>query len=1096
MAGDTFEKYIAEINKAYLRGDATEHTHRPALKALIESIDNKATAVNEPRRIKCGAPDLVVSRRVRRLDQNIGYIECKDIGTNLNEAAKSEQIKKRYLPSLRNFILTDYIEFWWYVGGKMRLKARLANEAGGKFKATEEGKKEVAELLGLFLKQEPEKITTAKELAVRMADLARLLRDITRETFKQEEERGTLHGQFEAFRQVLIHDLTEEQFADMYAQTISYGLFTSRCHIEDMTVFGQDKYAAFHGMNGQAREFTREHAAYLLPKTNPFLRKAFAHIAGPDLDDRISWLVDDIVALLRQADMGVILRDFARRKKRKDPVVHFYETFLAEYDPKLRKKRGVYYTPDEVVSYIVRSVDYLLKEKFGLKRGLADESKIKVDSRLRGNDKKEVHKVLILDPAVGTGTFLFEAIDQIHKKFKGQKGMWSGYVREHLLPRLFGFEIQMAPYAVCHMKLGLQLAETGYDFGSDERLGIYLTNTLEEAEETTRTLFAQWLSEEATAANKVKKDLPIMVILGNPPYAGISANRGEWITNLIKSYREVDGQPLGEKKVWVKNDYVKFIRFGQWRIEQTGYGILGFITDHSYLDSPTFRGMRRSLMNTFGDIYILNLHGNSKRRERTPSGGKDESVFDIMEGTAITLLVRNGGHETTQVYYADIWGKREGKYQVLAETDAEQTDWISISPTGPFYDFLPRDHKLEEEYDSAYKVTQIFPKGSNGVQTSRDQLAVDFDNDSLRKRIIRFCDLRISEARIRAEFFGGKAAGNYHPGDTREWLLSDARKKLQNKALWKDAIIPYLYRPFDKRCVVYSQSIVDWPRHDVMRHLQKKNVALCVGRAGLVRSGDWDLAYCTSHVCDHNIFYRGSSLNFPLYLYVDGNDRKFSETSDWKNDENGRSPNLLPEFVAELGRRVGLEFVSDGHGELRRTFGPEDVFDYIYGLLHSPEYRRRYAEFLNIDFPRVPWPKNREIFKKVCWAGEELVKLHLMEAEVLEEADKRVLFDVKGGNIVEKGYPEYVAHADTPEKGRVYINKDQFFEGVRPEVWEFHIGGYQVCEKWLKDRRGKELSYEDQKHYQKIVVALGETIRLMIEPCLSEMFEEGGHSQF
>ncbi|MFH1884361.1 MAG: DNA methyltransferase, partial [Planctomycetota bacterium] len=417
MPRDVFGKYLSEINKAYLRGDATEHTHRPALKALIEGLAKKITATNEPKRTACGAPDYVVSRRTKGLDQNIGYIEAKDIGTNLTEAAKTEQIKRRYLPSLHNFILTDYIEFRWYTYEELRLTARLAREGkGGAFELTEQGLADVEELLGLFLQHEPEKISGAKELAVRMAGLAKLLRNITKRTFEQEGKRGPLHTQLEAFRKVLLHGLTEEQFADMYAQSIAYGLFAARCHIEGITVFGKDKYAAFHGIDEKADELTRQHAAYLLPKTNPFLRKIFGQIVGPELDDRLAWLVDDIVKLLREAKMEVILRGFGRKRGRSDPVVHFYETFLKEYDPELRELRGVYYTPDEVVSYIVRSVDYLLKTKFGLKHGLADESKIKVDSRLRGNDKegdssaspqndkREVHRVLIFDPAVGTGT--------------------------------------------------------------------------------------------------------------------------------------------------------------------------------------------------------------------------------------------------------------------------------------------------------------------------------------------------------------------------------------------------------------------------------------------------------------------------------------------------------------------------------------------------------------------------------------------------------------------------------------------------------------------------------------------------------------------
>ena len=618
-----------------------------------------------------------------------------------------------------------------------------------------------------------------------------------------------------------------------------------------------------------------------------------------------------------------MLRDFAKRKGRRDPVVHFYETFLAQYDPKMRKKRGVYYTPDEVVSYIVRSVDYLLKTKFGLKRGLADESKIKVDSRprsgsrtsLRGNYKEEVHRVLILDPAVGTGTFLFEVIDEIHRRFKRQKGMWSGYVREHLLPRLFGFEIQMAPYAVCHMKLGLQLAETGYDFESDERLGTYLTNTLEEAEEISKNVFVQWLSEEARAANKVKKELPIMVVLGNPPYAGISANRGPWIDNLIKAYREVDGEPLGEKKVWVKNDYVKFIRFGQWRIEQTGCGILGFITDHSYLDSPTFRGMRQNLMKTFDEIYLLNLHGNKKRRETTPDGGEDENVFDITEGTVVGLFVKCPRGNGAAVYYADLWGTRKSKYEVLSGGDLRGTDWKEIRPISPFYEFVPVNRERQWEYTQGWKITEIFPTGSNGVQTLRDQLVVGFDSTSLEKRIERFEDPNRSDYEIRNEFFRSKTGDKYLAGDTREWKLSDARISLQTDPAWRENVTRYLYRPFDARFILYVDMMVDWPRRDVMRHLMEANKALCVGRAGLVTSGEWDLVFCTGEVCDHNIFYRGSSFNMPLYLYP-GEEQADMDYENWSKGKDGRAPNLSREFVEEFGEKVKLEFVSDGRGNL------------------------------------------------------------------------------------------------------------------------------------------------------------------------------------
>jgi len=1064
MPSNIFDKYISEINTAYLRGDSTEHTHRPALKALVEVLSKKITATNEPSRIECGAPDFIVSRIQKRIDQTIGYIECKDIGKDLKSESKTEQIKKRYLPSLHNFIFTDYIEFWWYVDGEKRLTAKLAEERKGTFRITEKGQKDLAVLFDCFFAQETQRISTAKELAIKMAHKAQMMRDVIAKTFDKEREAGPLHGQFEGFKEVLLHDLSEQEFADMYAQTISYGLFTARCHIDEITLYGKDKHAVFHGMNGKTGEFTREHAAFMLPKTNPFLRSVFSHIAGPDLDDRVAWLVDDLVELLRLADMSQVLRDFAKKKGRRDPVVHFYETFLAEYDPKMRKKRGVYYTPDEVVSYIVRSVDWLLKEKFGIKRGLADESKVTIDG-------KETHKVLILDPAVGTGTFLFEVIELIHSRFKRQKGMWSSYVREHLLPRLFGFEIQMAPYAVCHMKLGLELAETGYDFESDERLGIYLTNTLEEAEEISKNVFVQWLSEEAREANRVKKDLPIMVVTGNPPYAGISANQGDWINGLLASYREVNGRPLGEKKVWVKNDYVKFIRFGQWRIEQTEQGILAFITDHSYLDSPTFRGMRRNLMKTFDEIYLLNLHGNSKRKEISPDGGKDENVFDILQGTAICVFVKYSAGDKAQVFYADLWGKRSDKYTSLSQSSAEHTEWEKIKPQAPFYEFVPVDAGHREEYDKGWKVTDVFRTGSNGVQTSRDHLVVALTEEELRSRFARIRDMRIEDNVFRREL---------GVEDKEFWKFAKARESLVQDAAWDACIWGYTYRPFDRQYLFASKAFVHRLRYEVMRHLSRENKGMCVGRAGLVLSTSWDLVFCVGDVCDHNLFYRGSSFNMPLYLYP-AREQSDMDYENWPRGKHGRIPNLNREFIEELAEQVKLSFMTDMRGDLEKNFGPEDVFEYIYGLFYAPEYRSRYAEFLKIDFPRIVWPKNKRVFVQMCNVGRQLVELHLLRAAVLENESRWPVFGEEGNNVVEAGYPKYVAEAQAPGKERVFINKGQYFERVKLAVWEFRIGGYQACEKWLKNRRGRELSYDDINHYQKIVVALSETIRLMKE---------------
>jgi hypothetical protein len=600
---DSIKRYLKAVEQKLKEGKATEHTHRSALETLLKDLAPDITVINEPKRIECGAPDLVVIRN----GLTIGYAEAKDVGKSLDEAERSEQLQ-RYRRSLGNLILTDYLEFRWYVEGEHRETARLATVTrDGKVKRSKDGIQAVADLLQRFFVQEVPILGRPKDLAQRMAALTRMTRDLIAETFRRESIEGALHAQLQAFRETLIPDLTPAQFADMYAQTITYGLFAARLRLST-------------GQN-----FTREQAAWNLPRTNPFLRKLFNEIAGPDLDDRIAWLVDDIAHLLARADMAEILRDFGRRTRQEDPVVHFYETFLAAYDPEMRQTRGVYYTPEPVVSFIVRSLDHIVKTRFARPLGLADTN------------------TLILDPAAGTATFLYFVIQQIHETLMalGQAGGWNDYVRKHLLPRVFGFELLMAPYAVAHMKLGVLLQETGYDFAGDQRLGIYLTNSLEEAITRAETLgFARFITDEANAAAEVKRDKPIMVVLGNPPYSVSSANKGEHIERLMERYKaavrhEQNIQPLSD-------DYIKFIRFAHDRIERTGYGVIGMITNHSYLSGLIHRGMREELMKSFDEIYVLNLHGNALMGETAPDGGSDENVFDIRQGVAIVFMLKLG----------------------------------------------------------------------------------------------------------------------------------------------------------------------------------------------------------------------------------------------------------------------------------------------------------------------------------------------------------------------------------------------------------------------------------------------------------------------
>jgi len=1043
-------------------GNATEHTHRPALKTLIESLQKGITATNEPkRRTDCGAPDFIITKG----EVPLGYIEAKDVSVSLDKAEKGEQLD-RYRDSLGNLILTDYLEFRWYV----RPRARKADEyptaehrltaclatigKDGKLRIDKDGETQVFELLNGFLAAKVPTVRNAKELAVRMAALARLIRDTIGEALSREEEKGTLHQQMEGFREVLIHDLNEDQFADMYAQTICYGLFTARVNKR-----GSDR-------------FTREHAGFDLPKTNPFLRKMFNHVAGPELDDRIAWAVDDLAELLHRSDISAILQDFGKSTRRQDPVVHFYETFLAAYDPQMREVRGVYYTPEPVVSYIVRSIDHILKTDFKLKDGLADSSKIKIKSP-DGKGTTDVHKVLILDPATGTGTFLYEVINQIYTSFGKNLGMWSGYVSEHLLPRLFGFELLMAPYAVAHMKLGLVLADSGYDFKADERLGVYLTNTLEEAHEVSRMpLFTQWLAEEASEASKIKKEKPVMVVLGNPPYSISSQNKGEWISNLIEDYKK----GLKEKKLNLDDDFIKFIRFAQRRIEQTGYGILAFISNNAYLDGLTHRRMRESLMQTFDDIYILDLHGNSNKKERCPDGSKDENVFDIRQGVTIGVFVkRKAGTTRAIVRHSDLWGLREAKYKRLLTTDVSKVDWAQLddiersSCLGTFRFFTPKAFDNIDEYCEGWSVKDIFQISANAIKTDRDDLFYDYDAQQLETRMRAF----YSEEGLASPF-----RDQYRVEDSSSYSLLSRRLSTSFDA---DAISRCLYRPYDVRYLYYAPGLTSRPAWEVMRHMaSESNLGLITTRQ---TSESWD-CLVTNLLCGHKscAAYDINSL-FPLYVRSDPQDKNLFEP-DLKSDAIRRA-NLTPKFIAQLLKQLRIGYSPDGEGDGEKIFGPEDFFDYMYAVFHSPTYRSRYAEFLKIDFPRLPLTSNVELFRELCAFGSELVTLHLME----KHASTITTYPIAGENEVEKVRYTKPGEADSDE-GRVWINREQYFEGIPPEVWNFHVGGYQPCQKWLKDRKGRKLTYDDLTHYQNTVSALNETIRLISE--IDEAIERQG----
>ena len=1071
-----FRDYVGELNRSLSVGNATEHTHRPALKTLLEAIDGSITATNEPARIECGAPDYSIS--VNGL--TVGYIEAKDIGANLdaierdgnrsNPSSPNGEQLKRYRAALPNLIFTNYTEFRWYVNGVRRSVAVLAdNDGGGKLTVSRDDISVVSELLSAFFAQSPEPVSSPKELSRRMARLTHLIRDVVREAFVNEQESQDVNSLYEATKRMLVADLSLDDFADMFAQTLAYGLFAAR-------------------VNHKSDDFQRRTAVYDIPAANPFLKEIFSLVAGYRAESEpFIGFVDDLAQLLANSDMEAILSDFGKRGVREDPILHFYEDFLKDYDPALREKRGVYYTPEPIISYIVRSVDHLLRERFDCPEGLADYQTADYETLedIDGEQKpvtRQDHRVLVLDPACGTGSFLYAVIDHIREYYRssGNMGVWKDYVPEHLLKRIFGFELMMAPYAMSHLKLGMQLAaqdmpeeqqiDWAYEFSGDERLGVYLTNTLEQAEQQIPTLFSleRVIAEEANAASAIKRELPIMVVLGNPPYSGHSSNASRidgkltWIGGLIEDYKRVDGKPLGERNPkWLQDDYVKFIRFGQHRIQQSGAGILAFITNHSYLDNPTFRGMRRQLMDTFTDIYLLDLHGNALKKESAPDGSVDNNVFDIQPGVAIAIFVKEPGKsEQARVHHADLFGVREAKYETLLETDISSTALDLLQPQSPNYLFKPWDYELAEEYERWHKITDIMPVNSAGVTTARDKLTIHWAQGDVMDTTRDFASLPAETAR-----------NKYRLGDdTRDWKVTLAQNDLMSTGFTQERIHPILYRPFDTRFTYYtgnSRGFLCMPRREVMQHmLMEDNLGLIFMRQ-VALDDDYNHIGVSTAMVDNRAFYSSKGIVYfaPLYIYPP---EQGLEASD------KREPNLSHEFIADISQRLGLRFIPDGKGDLDETFGPVDALHYIYAVLHSSAYRELYDQFLRADFPRVPLTDDLDLFRALVALGSQLTDVHLLRASVPDSQPVR--FPITGDNMVESAHPKYYAPGKTPldetaavERGRVYISKSnrrsgkqgQYFDGVSPDVWESRIGGYRPMDKWLKDRKGRTLTEVD-----------------------------------
>jgi hypothetical protein len=952
-----------------------------------------------------------------------------------------------------------------------------------------------------FTLRHKEVVSTSKEMAIRLAELARNIRDSIISVLQVESEKGPLRQIMETFREALIHDLDETGFADMYAQTIAYGLLSARI-------------ADPHGGN------TVEHLGDHM-RTNPFLRElmeSFLDVggrkrgkqkgAGLDFDELG---VSEVVDLLDSANMEAVVRDFGDRNRQEDPVMHFYESFLHEYNKQLKVQRGVFYTPQPVVSYIVRSVHELLQTEFGLEDGLADTTtwgemlKKHPDMKLppltdeRG-EKRTISPdepfVQILDPATGTATFLVEVIDVIYntmtarwkqqgRREKAIESLWNDYVPLHLLPRLHAYELMMAPYAIAHMKVGLKLTETGYLFEREERARIYLTNALEPWQKQLKLPTFDALAHEAETVNEVKREKRFTVVIGNPPYAINSSNTGDWMVQLTADYYLVDGEPLRERNPKVlQDDYVKFLRLAQFHISTSKAGLVGYITNHGYIDNPTFRGQRQNLASEFGRVAICDLHGNSRKREQCPDGNSDENVFDILQGVAIFLGTRvSADLSETKVSHADLWGTRETKYQFLSNHSLSTTPLIPVPLAPPFYVFTEQQASARDEFQRTAGYKDIFTVISNGFKTHRDHIALDFDRNSLEQRILDFRSSKKTDEWVRE---------TYHIVDGAEWRLPHARKLLAQTKSWESYFTQALYRPFDLRSIYYHKAIVDRPRRESMWHMEHPNIGLIAGRQGQVVGGDsWDLVYCGQGIADTNLFYRGGIAYAPLYIYSD----KETTGLDLGGRNNQKRANFKPDFLASLSE--ALDLPRTGQDGLPRGLTPEDIFHYAYAVFHSPSYRSRYAEFLKIDFPRLPLTGNLELFRVLAKLGGQLTALHLLESPNLKKPI--IMFTGKNQVVSKVGWTPYdggTVWLDGKGAAKNFQPGTSGFRPVPEEVWNFHIGGYKVCEKWLKDRGpkkgnpGRTLTDDDIAHYHKIIIALTETIRIMAE--IDEVIEAHG----
>lgn len=1054
------EAYIDEINAIKKTGETTEHSFRGVLQNLVSKIvndgvrkeSNRIIIINEPKRKSYGAPDF----EFRKNDNIISFLETKDIGDTDIKGDNPKKHKSqfdKYKNAVNTIAFTDYIKFFLFEKGVETKSSIIANLIDDEYVITndEQQIQNFFDIVAILANSEPQPIRSANMLAEIMAAKAKVIADLLNKAMEKSEDDRTdedegLHGKLRLFRKFLVHDMNYEQFTDFYAQTILYGLFIAR--LKDET----------------PHSFSLQEAAELIPSTNPFLRKIFKYIALAELHSNIKWVVDDLVSIFRVTEVNKILKNYG-----KDPIIHFYEDFLEKYNPKIREQFGVWYTPKEVVNFIVDSVDDILKKKLNIEDGLANNSSM----TWRG---KETHRVQILDPATGTGTFLAVIADKLYNFFESQRGMWPEEVVKNIIPRLNGFEYLMAPYTMAHLKLASSLHLNEIDENKTGRLNIFLTNSLEEDHPEQKFDFARYITDESNAASKIKRDTPVMVVVGNPPYNENSANNNDWIMDLMNDYKQEPGMTrLRTKGVngrsrykntleepnskGINNDYCKFIRLGQKFVESTNEGVLAYICANTFLDTRLFRGMRYELLKKFDEIYIINLHGSTKRKE-TNNDRKDECIFDIMVGVSINIFIKYKDVDHTnlaRVYYKDLYGPRRDKLEYLTKNTLCSIDFQELSLTNPLYTFRLRDNDLKEVYECGFAIDELISKDvKQGLKTGLDSIIIHYTKDSIEgfAEDVKNKDFET----ICQKYNINKSEKNKEKYDWLQRNVNDKKiKTLEN-------ITEMAYRPFDNRWTIYGKGTMNRYRPEIKKNiLNKRNFVLCLGKEGSTQGdSEWNLVYSSILPTDMNIIPRGGVYLFPLFVY---------------DEEGAANINFSKIIVDRIEQIIGKHLLDVNATERDENgFIALDLFDYIYAVLHSTIYRKKYHECLQDGFPKIPYPNSSEYFFEMVKLGEKLRRLHQLEGI--------------GRSDLITGYPQSLPNDNnlvTMKRweqtgdgfGRIWINDGQYFDRVPYETWCLFVSGYRPLDKWLDDRKNKVLTNDEVFHYQKMIVALSRQIDVM-----------------